>query len=159
MEQIKIRKALPNDLAQLLIFEQHIIEAERPFDSTLKRQDTNYYDLEQMLTAPNVFVAVAELENRIIGSGYARIEKSKEYNQHIHHGYLGFMFVLPEHRGKGVNKMIIDTLKEWVTAQNVNELRLEVYQDNISAIKAYEKIGFTKLMILMRSGLNESQDR
>ncbi len=52
-------------------------------------------------------------------------------------------------------KKIIETLKKWSIAQNITELRLEVYHDNIAAIKAYEKIGFTKHMIQMRMGLNE----
>lgn len=157
MEQIKIRKATPNDLEQLLIFEQSIIETELPFDSTLKREPTNYYDLEQMLTASNVEVVVAEINDKIIGSGYARIEISKLYNQHTQHAYLGFMYVVPEYRGRGVNKKVIDALKKFAALQNVTELRLEVYHENISAIRAYEKIGFSKLMILMRLGLDEQQ--
>jgi len=61
--------------------------------------------------------------------------------------------VAPAHRGKGINKKIMDGLKDWVRSQNITELRLDVYHDNISAIKAYEKIGFTKHMIEMRLGL------
>lgn len=158
MEQIKIRKALPNDLEQLLSFEQHIIETELPFDPTLKREPTNYYDLKQMLTESHVEVVVAEINDKIIGSGYARIEKSKLYNQHTHHGYLGFMYVSPDHRGKGINKLIIDALKKWAASKNITELRLDVYIDNISAIRAYEKIGFSKLMVLMRLGLEEEKN-
>ena len=63
---------------------------------------------------------------------------------------MGFMYVLPAHRGKGVNQKIIDTLKDWSIAQNVTEFRLQVYNDNQPAVKAYEKVGFTKLMIEMR---------
>jgi len=36
MNQITIRKATFDDLATLFLFEQGVIEAERPFDSTLK---------------------------------------------------------------------------------------------------------------------------
>ena len=150
MDQIKIRKASPHDLGQLYIFEQNIIQAERPFDPTLKKGRTHYYDLEKMITAPNVELVVAELNDTIIGSGYARIEDSKLYLQHTHHAYLGFMYVLPEHRGQGINKQIIEALKKWVYSQNITELRLDVYYDNISAIKAYEKIGFSKHMVEMR---------
>ena len=45
MEQVKIRKATLSDLDVLLGFEQNIIETERPFDPTIKEEDTNYYDL------------------------------------------------------------------------------------------------------------------
>jgi hypothetical protein len=51
MNAVHIRQATPDDLQTLLQFEQGIIEAERPFDITLKRQHTQYYDLASMLHA------------------------------------------------------------------------------------------------------------
>src|SRR6187549_3575633 len=138
MEQVRIRKANLADLETLLGFEQGVISAERPFDVTLKT-DTRYYDIEKMIEVPNVELLVAELDNEVIGSGYARIEAAKPYNRHSQHAYLGFMYVKPEHRGKGINKMIIDELARWSATQQITELRLDVYHPNESAIKAYEK--------------------
>ncbi|MEP7256104.1 MAG: GNAT family N-acetyltransferase [Ferruginibacter sp.] len=153
MEQIIIRKATLNDLDTLLVFEQGVIYAERPFDPTLKKEHTHYYDIENMITATDVEIVVAELDGEVIGSGYARIENAKPYLQHLQHAYLGFMYVVPAHRGKGINKMIIDALAAWSVTQNITELRLDVYQENEAAIKAYEKTGFTKHMVAMRKGL------
>ncbi|HXO75596.1 MAG TPA: GNAT family N-acetyltransferase [Puia sp.] len=65
------------------------------------------------------------------------------------------MYVVPEHRGKGVNRLIVDALSKWARAQNITELRLDVYNDNSPAIAAYEKAGFKKHMILMRLGLDD----
>ena len=155
MNEIKIRKATLDDLEQLLVFEQSLIKFERSFDPTVKPDPVNYYDLKAMLTSLPIEVAVAELNNKIIGSGYARIDKSKPFLKHEHHAYLGFMYVLPEYRGKGINKQIIDHLKDWAASQNVNEFRLEVYYDNDSAIKAYEKIGFSRYSLEMRYNLKE----
>jgi RimJ/RimL family protein N-acetyltransferase len=157
MEKIIIRKATLNDLNTLLIFEQGVITAERPFDPTLKKEKINYYDIEKMIAATDVEIVVAELEGAIIGSGYARIENAKPYLQHQQHAYLGFMYVDPNHRGKGINKKIIGALEEWCNLQNITELRLDVYQNNEAAIKAYEKVGFTKHMIAMRMGLNNKK--
>jgi len=154
MDQIIIRKATIADLERLYQFEQGVIEAERPYDSTLKEK-THYYDLEEMINASHIELLVAEVEGKIIASGYARVEKAKHYLKHNTHAYLGFMYVLPEHRGKGINKIIIEALKKWTHSQNIAELRLDVYFDNISAIKAYEKIGFSKHMIEMRFNLEE----
>jgi GNAT superfamily N-acetyltransferase len=95
-------------------------------------------------------LVVAEFDKKIIGSGYARIEDAKPYQSHKKYAYLGFMFVLPEFRGKGINKMILESLKSWSRSQNINEIRLEVYNDNVSAIRAYEKAGFSKYIIEMR---------
>jgi ribosomal protein S18 acetylase RimI-like enzyme len=155
MGGIRIRKALAIDLGQLLVFEQGVIKTERPFDPTLRPDPVNYYDLEAMLAAPNVELVVAEINNRIIGSGYARVDRSESFLKHTHHAYLGFMYVLPEYRGQGINKKIIDVLKNWAALQNITEFRLEVYYDNVSAVKAYEKIGFKKHMLEMRFNFDD----
>ncbi len=155
MDQITIRTAKSDDLAILLTFEQGVITFERPFDTTLKEGEIHYYDIDEMIKAPHVEVIVAELNNEIVGSGYARIENSKIYLKHPKHAYLGFMYVKPEHRGKGVNQKIIEALKQWAVGQGITELRLDVYNDNPSAIKAYEKAGFKKLLVEMRMGLSD----
>ena len=153
MEQIVIRKAELHDMDTLLAFEQGVIAAERPFDSTLKKGATNYYDIEKMIAADDVELVVATLENKLIGSGYARIENAKPYLQHTQHAYLGFMYVVPEYRGKGVNRLVIDALTKWAASKNITELRLDVYQNNVAAIAAYEKVGFIKHMVEMRMGI------
>ncbi len=153
MEKITIRKATLKDIDTLLVFEQGVIFTERPFDPTLKTNQTHYYNIEKMITSDHVELLVAELNNDLIGCGYARIEDAKSYLQHAQHAYLGFMYVVPAQRGKGVNKLIIDALTAWSLSQHITELRLDVYHQNEAAIKAYEKCGFTKHMISMRMGL------
>lgn len=153
MQNITIRKATLADMDTLLQFEQGVITAERPFDPTLKDEHINYYNLPELITAPHCHLVVAELASELIGSGYARIETSKVYLKHPQYAYLGFMYVLPQHRGKGVNKLVIAALQDWAVSQGLNELRLEVYYQNAPAIKAYEKVGFTGHMIAMRKGL------
>ena len=155
MEKISIRKATPSDLDTLRVFEQGVITAERPFDPTLKEGHINYYDLEFMLDAPHIELIVAEINQQLVGSGYARIETADHFLQHRRHAYLGFMYVEPKHRGKGINKLIVEALKDWSLSQNVTELRLEVYYNNIPALNAYEKVGFIKHMIEMRMGLKQ----
>lgn len=150
MSKINIRKARLEDLNILLEFEQGIITAERPYDPTLKEGKINYYDIEKMITATHIEVVVAEIGAKIVGSGYARIETAKPYLNHDNYAYLGFMYTDPQHRGKGVNAIIIEALKEWCLSQKITELRLDVYNDNPSAIRAYEKVGFKKHLLNMR---------
>ena len=153
MQKIIIRKARRTDLEKLLSFEHEIIAAERPFDPTLKQEKIHYYDIEQMILTPNIEVLAAEIDLEIVGSGYARIAAAKPYLNHETYAYLGFMYTDMNYRGIGVNSKIIESLKEWCRSQNVFELRLDVYNDNASAIKAYEKVGFKKHLINMRIGL------
>lgn len=150
MDSIHIRQARPDDLKILLQFEQGVITAERPYDPTLKDEKISYYDLKSMLSNPSVFIAVAELNQQIVGSGYARIFQAKPFLKYKEYAYLGFMFVKEEHRGKGINTIILEALKQWAISKGMTEMRLEVYAENIPAVRAYEKAGFKNLLIEMR---------
>lgn len=149
MNTIEFRTATINDLPDLLKFEQGIIEFERPFDSNLK-DNTTYYDLEAMMQSDNVKILVVQTSNTIVASGYAKIIDAKPYHKNPKYAYMGFMYVDPEYRGQGIIQTIIEDLKTWAKSKNIFEARLEVYSDNASAIKAYEKNGFKKHMVEMK---------
>ena len=101
--------------------------------------------------------SLPDLGQLLVFEHYARIDKSKPFLKHSHHAYLGFMYVVPEYRGQGINKRIINALKNWAAIQNITEFSLEVYYDNISAIKAYEKIGFSRYILEMRYNLEDDK--
>jgi GNAT superfamily N-acetyltransferase len=150
METIHIRKAILSDLPVLLAFEQEIITAERPYDTTIKDGIFHYYDIAGLMASPHAEVLVAECDGQVIGSGHARIRDAKPYLLFPQYAYLGFMYVDPAHRGKGVNKLIVEGLKAWAASQGMVEVRLDVYAENEAAVKAYEKAGFRKLLVEMR---------
>lgn len=150
MDQVITRSATLKDLSILLEFEQGIIAYERPMDVTLKEDPIIYYDLEHLIQSPTCEVIVATIDDEIVGSGYVKIQTAKPYVDHDQFGYVGFMFVKKEHRGKGVNKVVNDALINWAKEQGINEIRLEVYDENSSAIRAYEKAGYSKNLVEMR---------
>jgi len=149
-DEIRIRQATENDLPTLLLMEQGVITAERPYDPTIKQDPVTYYDLMALLQNEKALVIVAEYKNKIIGSGYALEKMARPYLNHKAYAYLGFMYILPEFRGKGVNALIINELKNWSNDMGYNEIRLTVYNDNEPALRAYEKVGFKKHIIEMR---------
>jgi len=157
MAEFIVRTANLKDLEVLLEFEQGIIEAERPMDPTLAPNPISYYDLSEMINADSAEVIVVERDEHVIASGYAQIKKARHYLDHEHYSYLGFMYTKPEFRGKGVNKLIVDELKKWSISKGLKEIRLTVYDDNIGALKAYEKVGFKKHLIEMR--LSDSEKK
>lgn len=145
------REATAQDLEILLTFEQGIVSAERPFNSTLIDGEIHYYDLNEFVESPDATLIVVEDHEEIVASGYALIKKSeKNYTNFQCYAYLGFMYVKPEYRGKGINKIITDELVNWSKARNISEIRLDVYAENESAVKAYEKAGFEPLLLTMR---------
>lgn len=150
-----IRKATTKDLPILMEFMNGLVDAERPMDPTIKDGPVIYYDLKEIMNAEASELYVVELNNELVASGYAKIIKDRPYLKHDKQGYLGFMFVPEKYRGNGYNKLIMDTLIHWCKERNVFEIRLEVYDDNPSAIRAYEKVGMKKHLITMRMNVQD----
>ena len=64
------------------------------------------------------------------------------------------MFVPEKHRGNGYNQLVLDALLSWCKERNIFEIRLDVYDVNTAALRAYEKAGFKKHLINMRLSLD-----
>ena len=151
--EIMVRTAALKELPILLEFEQGVVAAERPFDPTLKKGIISYYNLEALIKSPDAEVLVAVIDGEIIGSGYAQIKAALPFLDHSLYAHLGFMYVKPQYRGRGVNQKIMEALKQWSMSKKLTEIRLDVYVENERARKAYEKAGFTPHMLVMRLGI------
>lgn len=150
LPKVNIRTATLDDLPVLLNFEQEIIRAERPFDVTIKQGPISYYDIAAMIQEPNAHVVVAQVDDKIVASGYAIPKRARHYLDHEFYAYLGFMYTDEAFRGLGINAQIVEALKNWSQQKGFQEIRLTVYNENLPAIKAYEKVGFKKHIIEMR---------
>jgi RimJ/RimL family protein N-acetyltransferase len=153
--KLNVRKATHADLPDLMEFMKGLVEAERPMDPTIKEGHVIYYDLSEIINNEASDLYVVQLGDELVASGYAKIKDDRHYLKHDKQGYLGFMFVPEKHRGHGYNKLIMEALLKWCKERNVFEIRLEVYEDNPSAIKAYEKAGMKKYLIHMRMNLKD----
>lgn len=92
MNSIIFRGATLDDLPILHQFEQGIILAERPFDTTLKPDPINYYDLKAYVLSHEVEIIVALDGHTLISSGYAKIVPAKPYLKYSKYAYLGFIY-------------------------------------------------------------------
>ncbi len=151
-QNMNLRPAQLDDLPTLLDFEQRVIAAERPFNSVIVNQGGHFYDLPGLIDDPDSMLMVVETD-AILGCGYVSIRQSKPAWQHLRHAYLGFMFTLESHRGQGINQCLMDALMRWSQQRGVVDFYLDVYADNASAIRAYEKCGFKTSMISMKRHL------
>jgi GNAT superfamily N-acetyltransferase len=147
---VEIRKAFETEIEILQNFEKGIINAERPFDNTLKEEEIHYYNLIELINTQKAEVLVAVINNEIVGSGYAKILPAKPYQKYAEYAYLGFMYVKPAFRGQGINQKILQELISWAKNKNLTEVRLEVYDDNLIAKNSYLKAGFKPNLLEMR---------
>ena len=147
---IKIRKATQEDLPVLLDFEQQLITVERPMDISLEQhKKINYYDIRTFIDSKIAQLFVAIIKDEIIASGYGLIKQNPSKFAFREHGYVGFIYVKEEYRGRGINKLIFEAIFNWFRTKNIIEVKLTVYEENPSAIRAYEKLGFKKNLIEM----------
>jgi ribosomal protein S18 acetylase RimI-like enzyme len=146
---MNFRPAREADLRKLEDLEQAVICAEQPFNHALKSNGARYYDLPALISSNDSLLLVVELDEEIISTGYVQIRESKQSLKHERHGYLGFMFVQPQYRGRGINKQVIEYLIEWAKDQGIYDFYLDVYANNHAAINAYKKLGFENNLVEM----------
>ena len=151
-----IRCVTSDDISRLKEFEQGLIEAERPFVEHMKNEKITYYDLPSVINEDKAEILVVEYEGKLIACGYAKIKKSKEYVTHEEHGYIGFMYVDPEYRGLRVGQQLLDELIVWCKDKNLTEIQLDVFSENVGAIKVYEKVGFKPNILEMRLDVSKN---
>lgn len=147
---IEIRNAIESDIDILLSFEKGIVDAERPFDDSLIEGEIHYYDLMELIRSERSALLVAVVNNEIVGSGYGKILEAKPFQKYNEYAYLGFMYVKPTFRGKGVNRKILHKLIEWAKSRGLAEVKLDVYDENEIAKNAYLKAGFKPHLLKMR---------
>lgn len=150
---VEIRNAIESDIDILLNFEKGIVDAERPFDESLKEGEIHYYDLIELIRSERSELLVAVANNEIVGSGYVKILEAKPFQKYKEYAYLGFMYVKPSFRGQGINRKILVELMEWAKSRGLTEVKLDVYDQNIIAKDAYLKAGFKPHLLKMRLAL------
>lgn len=102
-----------------------------------------YYSLiEYMFFITNKLVYVAEYKNIIVGYILSDLDQN---NKKIH--IMSFS-VLNKFRRHGIGSMLINSLIEYATKENLKILSLYVHVENINAIKFYENHQFIKIKLL-----------
>ena len=129
-QAIVCRKARIEDLERVLAIESQVFHA----DSFSRRQLR--YLMQHAKGA--FFVAVA----RGIVVGYISVlTRSNRI------GRIYSLAVDQEYRGKGIAELLIDTAVDFMHAQYIERIFLEVAVDNVAAISLYEKKHFIKRSI------------
>lgn len=150
LDGLTMREARVEDCPSLAVLEQKVIDSERPYNTSLKGKDAYYYDVKKLISDHDSMLIVGEIDGEIIATGYVQIRTSKPALVHGNHGYLGFMYVEEKYRGLGIIKVILRELVNWGQQRGVINFYLDVYVDNSSAVRAYEKFGFRGSLLEMK---------
>ncbi|MGG2093355.1 GNAT family N-acetyltransferase [Bacillus sp. S13(2024)] len=94
------------------------------------------YAKQKQLNFPEGFVLL-ENDQQTVGELVLRYDSYE--GREI--GYVSFVYVIPEGRGKGYSNRIFQYAENQLKKRNVFEYHLRVAQSNLRAIKFYEKQG------------------
>jgi len=102
--------------------------------------------IASLLTNYNALSLVAKIDNEIVGFiiGMIYIERNSLV------GHILTVDVSPKHRRKGIAQRLLQEIEKIFAEKNVRTCHLEVREDNIAALKLYEKLGYRKISRLDR---------
>jgi len=94
-----------------------------------------------LLTDYNSIGLIAKENDKIVGFviGKAHIERRSMM------GHISTIDVLPAYRRKGTAQMLLQEIEKIFREKSVEACRLEVREDNIPALRLYQKSGYKKI--------------
>jgi ribosomal protein S18 acetylase RimI-like enzyme len=65
-----------------------------------------------------------------------------------HRGWINYLAVSPHHRRQGIGRQIMEEAEKRLSAAGCPKINLQVRETNHAVIKFYEKIGYTKDLVV-----------
>jgi GNAT superfamily N-acetyltransferase len=95
---------------------------------------------------------IAEQDGKAVGWAFAHDERAEVFivEPERSHGFLAELFLLPEARGKGLGRALIQGCEAWAQARGHRLLTVGVLSRNPPAIRAYEGAGYAPYVTIMR---------
>jgi ribosomal protein S18 acetylase RimI-like enzyme len=150
-----IRRAVASDmpavgmLGALLVRTHHDFDPKRFIAATGRTAQGYGSYLGTQLDEPDVVILVAELEGTVVGYTYAGVEGIDYMALRGPAGALYDIVVDPDHRHRGIGRMLLDATIAALEARGVPQIVLSTAEPNASAQRLFERAGFRRTMIEM----------
>lgn len=129
--QVTIEGASTKHLDKLYEIETHCFESEAFTKQQIARLIADY----------NSISLIAKVNGEIVGFVIGMLYK--EDNKTF--GHILTLDVLPEHRRKGIGLRLLKEIEEIFRGKGASVCVLEVREDNLAALKLYQKLGYEKV--------------
>ncbi len=116
-----------------------LVKKSKEYISNLYPPESNHQDDIHELSKPNVLFIGAFEKDTLIGIGAVKVISIDRI-----YGEIKQVFVLPDHRGKGVGMFIMNALEKYLIEKGIKLVRLETGCKQPEAIKLYKKLGYIK---------------
>lgn len=152
--EYKIRKATIEDLKEVDRLQQQVVIHEKKFNKFTRPEGIVRYntveDIKKLLSSEDAFVLLIEIHGELIGTCYGCIKKvDGDWSKHTHTGWIHSVYVDTNHRNQHLGKRMLEELIKWFKEKEVKDIRLEVYPNNLPAVKLYEQLGFKTYLLHM----------
>ena len=158
---LTVRRATPADLPWIgrlgaLLIEEHYNFDPRRFLAARPRTPADYASfIGTQLEDPDKAVLVADDNGDMIGYTYAAIEGYDYMALRGPAGVLHDVIVAPEHRGRGVGRLLLDAALEFFRSRGVPRVVLSTAERNVAAQRLFASMGFRRTMIEMTRELDD----
>ena len=156
-----IRRATAADLpaigrlGALLVSAHHDFDPQR-FMAPMPQTPRRYASfIGSQLEEPSVVVLVADDDGAVIGYTYAGVEGHDYMALRGPAGVLYDIVVDPEHRGRGVGRMLLDATSAFLQSRGAPRVVLSTAARNEGAQRLFERAGFRRTMIEMTRELDD----
>ena len=156
-----IRRATPADLQRIgrlgarLVAEHHDFDPQR-FLAAGRRTPAGYASfMSAQLEDPDVAVLVADDNGQVVGYAYAAVEGYDYMALRGPAGVLHDIIVDPEHRGRGVGRLLLEAALAFFRSRGVPRVVLSTAEQNEAAQRLFAGMGFRRTMVEMTRELDD----
>ena len=134
---VRLHPAGPNNLAQIL----PLVTAYHAFEHLDNTPAQREAALRRLLENPEFGIVWLVYADEDL-AGYIALCRGFSIEFNGFDAFIDEFFLLPEFRGEGIGKMVLDLVKNDAARFEINAIHLEVARDNHNARKLYRAAGF-----------------
>jgi ribosomal protein S18 acetylase RimI-like enzyme len=154
MTAFKIRRATIEDIPSiqtLYLQEEDVHRSLYPHYFHEKGTILSEQTLKKELQDAKLVYQVATMERRCVGFVFAKIERfSREpHFKKVEYALIEDCVVLESCRRRGIATALVREVCNWVKAQGLDRVQLQVWANNEPALRLYRKLGFADLILRM----------
>ncbi|MGN6135047.1 MAG: GNAT family N-acetyltransferase [Aureliella sp.] len=147
---------MPQDEPAILSFINGLQDYEAAFEPN-RRRDPNFAadhwrEAQHRCAERHGVMLIAEDGGKAVGWAFAHDEHGELFviEPERRHGFLAEVFVMPEARGKGLGRALIEGCEAWAKARGHKLLTIGVLAQNQAAIRSYGGAGYAPYVTIMR---------
>jgi GNAT superfamily N-acetyltransferase len=156
MDQPAVRPATSDDLEGLVASSAALFAEDAGIRDPLR--NTNWpaeYGARwcsDLLADPQALVLVAGTQAEVVGHLFATFSEPSDMWT-VSRAELVSLYVRPPLRGQGVGGRLVDTFTAWAGERGATRLHVSAYASNESALRLYQRHGFTPLSVNLANDL------